>query len=264
VVEAELHFTDEQVEVALEAAVVDLQPPLGVAPEVLDAVDMAATVGEGLGVIDALVMEAVERQVIIGFIAVGVDDGVQLDVVHDCADELLAVTASGQDDPDLAAALQEAEDRYLAGGAPAALALARTAEVGLVGLDVSVELGQLGLAVGGDSLPKALVMSVGGVSMKTQVLGRPDSRNTEPEQPGDLIESISAEPVARSSETVGEQLPASLALAAPVGAAIMVAVLAARTFDVPIQLSAIRHMASLFGGRIAYLHKSELVWIVRY
>ena len=96
VVEAELHLPDEQMEVALEAAVVDLQPPFGVAPEVLDAVDVAASIGEGLGVIDTLMVETFEGQLVVGRVAVGVDDGVQLDVDPDCADELLPVAASGR------------------------------------------------------------------------------------------------------------------------------------------------------------------------
>ena len=53
VVEAELHLPDEETEVALETAVVGLSPSFGVAPEVLEALDMHPAIDRGLVMIDA-------------------------------------------------------------------------------------------------------------------------------------------------------------------------------------------------------------------
>jgi hypothetical protein len=78
-------------------------------------------------------MESVERKLIIGFVTVGVNDGVQLDIGQDHPVELFAVAASGQDYQDLAATLNENENGYLVAGPTAPLALAMTAQVGLVG-----------------------------------------------------------------------------------------------------------------------------------
>jgi hypothetical protein len=58
-----------------------------------------------------------------------------------------------QDDADLVAPLEQPKDGDLAAGAPASLSFTMAAEVGLVDLDVPLELLQLGLALGGAALP---------------------------------------------------------------------------------------------------------------
>ncbi len=72
--------------------------------------------------VDALVVDSVERQPVVGLPAVGVDDRVQLDIVQivqDRTDQMLAVTALGQDDPDRREAEPE-QTRYLTALFPAA------------------------------------------------------------------------------------------------------------------------------------------------
>lgn len=114
---------------------------------------MVLSVGELFLVIDPPVVEAVERELVISLPAVGVDDRVQLDVLQDRAQQVLLAAVGRQDDADLAASLEQPEDGDLAAGAPSALAFTMAAKVGLVDLDVPLELLQLGLAIGGDALP---------------------------------------------------------------------------------------------------------------
>ncbi|MBD3400928.1 MAG: hypothetical protein GF399_11455 [Candidatus Coatesbacteria bacterium] len=53
-IEAKLHLPDNQAEVALETAVVGLSPSFGIAPEVLEALDMHPAIDQGLVSVDAL------------------------------------------------------------------------------------------------------------------------------------------------------------------------------------------------------------------
>jgi hypothetical protein len=110
-------------------------------------------VNRGLIVFDPPVVEAVERQLVIGLPVVGVDDRVQLDVLQDGPQQLLLAAVGRQDDADLVAPLEQPADGELAAGALFALALAVAAEVGLLDLDGPLELLQLGLALGGAALP---------------------------------------------------------------------------------------------------------------
>ena len=76
---------EKEPEAAFEAAVVGLQAASGVAPEALEAVDRHLAVDQGLVVVDAPVVEPVERQRVIGLPAVGVDDRVQLELPSSAA-----------------------------------------------------------------------------------------------------------------------------------------------------------------------------------
>jgi hypothetical protein len=103
--------------------------------------------------VDPPVVEAVERQLVIGLPAVGVDDRVQLDVLQDRAQQVLLAAVGRQDDADLVAPLEQPADGDLAAGALFALAFTMAAEVGPVDLDVPLELLQPSLALDGAALP---------------------------------------------------------------------------------------------------------------
>ena len=163
-----------------------MKPPcqaFSIASGALWAVDMHFAIGQGLVVVDALVVDSVERQLVIGFSAVGVDDRAQLDmvqIVQDRTDQVLAVTALGEDDP--------------------------------------------------------------------------RRRDTEPEQTRYLTAVFRRRLVARPLGTMVEQLAATLALTTPVGAALVIAVVASGTLDVPVPRPAPpRHIDNVFGGRITDL-----------
>ena len=66
VIEAELHFFEEESEVLLPAAMVHLESALGEAPEVLDAIDMGAPFAEGLRVVDADMVEPFQIELVVG------------------------------------------------------------------------------------------------------------------------------------------------------------------------------------------------------
>jgi hypothetical protein len=110
---------------------------------------MHLAVKQCLVMVDPPVEEAVERQLVIGSPAVGVDDRVHLDVLQNGPQQVLLAAVGRQDDADLAASLEQPAGGELAAGAPASLSFTMAAEVGLVDLDGPLELLQLGLALGG-------------------------------------------------------------------------------------------------------------------
>jgi len=70
--EAERPFSDQESVVTLESSVIGLSAALGVAPEALEPVDMVLSVGVLFLMLDAPVVEAVEREFLVGPPAVGV------------------------------------------------------------------------------------------------------------------------------------------------------------------------------------------------
>jgi hypothetical protein len=77
-----LSLPDKEPEAALEAAVIGFLPALGVAPEVLEAVDRHLAVDQCLVIVDASAEETVERQLVISLPAVGEDDRVYLELLQ--------------------------------------------------------------------------------------------------------------------------------------------------------------------------------------
>ncbi len=120
-------------------AVIFSQPPFGLAPEVLDAVDMIFLVGKQFAVIDAEVMELRDIDGVIRFPAIGIDDGIGLYLAVDDRHQARAGRVRDDLGVDLAAALENAEDGDLAGGAAPAIAFAVAAEIALIQLDLAVE-----------------------------------------------------------------------------------------------------------------------------
>src|ERR1035437_9991692 len=74
-----------QVEVRVEGgyAVETTHMTLGLIPEVLDAVDVVLLIGEQLGVVDAVVLEAGYIEHVVGAEGIGVDDAVGNNLVLD-------------------------------------------------------------------------------------------------------------------------------------------------------------------------------------
>ncbi len=127
--------------------------PLGLVPEVLNAVDVAGLVGEALRVVDAQVMELGNVQHVIGRKAVGIDDGIGPDLVANDWEKRVGTGVWDHDGVDLAAPLQQPEDRNLAGGGEAALAFPRPAGIALVDLDLcGQQFRRFGRSALGDAL----------------------------------------------------------------------------------------------------------------
>ena len=79
-IEAPLTLLQKPVEVVRFDAVVVSQRTLGLAPEVLDAVDVVSLVRQQLRVVDAEVVELAHVQRVVASQRVGVDDGVGRDL----------------------------------------------------------------------------------------------------------------------------------------------------------------------------------------
>src|SRR5690606_18693727 len=137
-VEAELGLLQVQVEGVPGHAVELGQAVLGVAPEALDAVDVAASAGElVLAVVDAEVFGVADvDQAVVAGPAVGVDDALEADAAADRLPQRLFLHVGDDLGVDAVAPLEHAEDDGLAPGAPAPLAAdASGAEVGLIDFD---------------------------------------------------------------------------------------------------------------------------------
>ena len=115
------------------------QMTLGLAPEVLDAVDVVLLIGEQLGVVDAAMLEARHIEHIVGTEGIGVDDAVGDDLVlNDCL-QRFALCVRDNLGINLAATFEQAKHGNLAPSPATALALAMAAEVALVDLDLAEE-----------------------------------------------------------------------------------------------------------------------------
>lgn len=164
-VEAELHFFQVEIEVFATDSIVTFQLSLGIAPEVLDAVDMLPLAHrKALLVIDAVVLEAVKHQPVIRAEAVGVDHAHGYHFRPDNLPQRLARDIFHDPGIDLAAALQEPENGDFASRAAAARAFAATAEVALIGFDLAAERA-MGLALTGQTAADDLVDALGAVAV---------------------------------------------------------------------------------------------------
>src|SRR5271167_85234 len=78
-IESPLALLQEEVEVGGRDTVESSHMPLGLIPEVLDAVDVVVLIGEELGVVDAVVLEAGYVEHVVGAEGVRVDNAVGYD-----------------------------------------------------------------------------------------------------------------------------------------------------------------------------------------
>lgn len=118
-------------------AVVASQMPLGLVPEVLDAINVVEVVREQLGVVDADMVELRDVQHVVGSEAIGVDDRLRPDLFANDRKKRSGRGIWDDDDMHLAAPFQQSEHRHFAPGATSTLALAMAAEIALVNLDLS-------------------------------------------------------------------------------------------------------------------------------
>lgn len=213
-IEAELHFFEEESEVLLPAAMVHLESALGEAPEVLDPVDVGAPLAEGFGMVDSDVVKPLEVELVVGPVAIGVDPGLGCDMLADLPVEGLLVQAVGEDHPHGSLALEDAEDGNLARGATAAYPLPVAAEVGLVHLDFTAHGLGLPLALGQQDGPEPREVAEGRLAVHPEVFRHALGGHHEPEQPDNLPQGLSGNAWLASSP--GELLPAAPTFPSPI------------------------------------------------
>ena len=113
---------------------------LGLIPEVFNAINVVALVGEELGMVDSHVAEVAHVEGIVGLERIGIDDTVGLHLLLDNRENRRRAGVGDDGGVDLPAPLEQAEDRDLASGSTTTLALAPASKVALVGLDFPAEL----------------------------------------------------------------------------------------------------------------------------
>ena len=139
-VEAPFALLEEPVEAFLFDAIEPTQMTLGLIPEVFNAINVIAPVGEELGVVDAHVMEVAHVESVVGLERIGVYDTVGLYLLPDYRQQCRGAGVGDDGSEDFSAPLEQAEDRDLASSSSPPLAFASASEVALVGLDFSAEL----------------------------------------------------------------------------------------------------------------------------
>src|SRR5512137_1114676 len=149
----ELEFFEIQREPGFGDAMVLHQSLFGPAPEPLQAVDVDPARGEELLVVYFQVPVATKHQAVIAAEAIGIDHAASANLLDGELEQSGRRDVRDHADVDLAVALQDAKDRHFASSASASLALAPTAEVGLVELDLAAQqaLGIFGMAQDGHS-----------------------------------------------------------------------------------------------------------------
>src|ERR1035437_7088070 len=90
-IETPLALLQVEVKVGGGNAIETAHMTLGLIPEVLDAVDVVLLIGEQLGVVDAVVLEAGYIEHVVGAEGIGVDDAVGNDLVFNDSLQRLAL-----------------------------------------------------------------------------------------------------------------------------------------------------------------------------
>ncbi len=116
-------LTEIQMKVFARHATIRVEPVLGVAPEALDAIDMVPPLGPTL-LLAHHDMVALHPQARIGLPVVGVVKATWGGMGADQVNDLIGVACRDREGLDLTVTLHDAHDQHLAGGTPAALALA--------------------------------------------------------------------------------------------------------------------------------------------
>ena len=117
VVEAPFAFLEVEGELRFWDAIVAAQVAFGLAPEVLDAVDMVSPLGEKLAMVDAHVAELGHVEHVVGLETVAIDHGIGLNARPDDREERCRSNVWDDHRMHLAAPLEQSEDGNLAGSA---------------------------------------------------------------------------------------------------------------------------------------------------
>ncbi len=162
-IEAPFALLEEPVKAFFFDAIESTQMTLGLIPEVFNAINVVALVGEELGVVDPHVAEVANVESIVGLERIGIDDTVGLDLLLDYGQQCRSARVGNDRCIDLPAPFEQAKDRYLACRASTSPALAPSSEVAFVGLHFPAELVARKLA--GDEFAKPHEETRSGIAM---------------------------------------------------------------------------------------------------
>lgn len=169
-IEPQVHLLQVQQERAARDAIIALQFGLGIAPEVLDAVDVPAAGGEAFAMVDAVVPVALGDQPIVAGTLVRVDGAALGHLLADHSPKRLPREVRHGAGVHLAASLQEPKDGHVARSTPAPQSLPVPSEIGFVRFDLSVE-GRAALTVPSQVVANDLIDALGTVAVDPEHRG---------------------------------------------------------------------------------------------
>lgn len=150
------------------------QAALGKAPEGFDAIDVSATFGKALGLVNANMFVVADiDQAVVAAPGIGEDNALGIDLAPQRPLESEGRTVRHDLGVDAALAFVDAEDRLLEGAASAPTRSRSTAQPGrtkitFIGLDHANEESQLHELMGKNHLTKKGVVTINGVAVEAQ------------------------------------------------------------------------------------------------
>ena len=138
-IEAPFALLKEPVEMFLFDAIESAQMTLGLAPKILDAVDVIVSLGEVFGMVDTNMVEVGNIQRIVDSQSVSIDNAVGAYLLLDNWHNGLPFCIGDNSGVNLSLALEKPKDSHFASRSTTSLALARPAEIALVGFHFPVE-----------------------------------------------------------------------------------------------------------------------------
>ena len=177
-IEAKFHLFQIQEKVTSAHSIIASKFGFRKAPEVLDAVDMAALGNcKGLAVVDSIVSIAVGDEPVVASEGVGVDGRSFRDALPDNCPERFSRYVWNGGGVDFAVSLENAEYRDFPGSSSPALALTNTAEVTLVNLMLPVVKRRFCFAGKHDTLANERVDAVSRMAIDGRFQSRPRGRD---------------------------------------------------------------------------------------
>ena len=165
-------------EVGFGDAVVAAEVAFGLVPDVLDAVDMVATIGdEGFGMVDPHVVELGDVKDVARAETVGVDNAIGLDPMANDADQGWRPGIGDDHRVNPSTPLEKAKDRHLARRSSAPLAFADATETALIDRDFTGRKRRVLGQFGGDDLAQLVETEDRGVAVDPHQFGRRARRN---------------------------------------------------------------------------------------
>lgn len=188
VLETKFHLFQIQEKLVAGDPIVPFQFGLGIAPEVLDAVDVpAAACGKRLPMVDAVVPIALGNQAVVAGELIRVDRAALRHLLSDHGPKRLPSHIGHRAGVDPAAPLQEPKNSDFARGAPASEPLAMPSEIGLVRFDFAAQ-GRPTFTVLSQVAANHLVDPFGTVAVDPKYVGRLQGRDLQGEKVNELME----------------------------------------------------------------------------
>jgi hypothetical protein len=134
-----------------------------------------------VAVVDTMMTKARDVENVVDIVAVSIDDRVRHDLLADDRQQRLALQIGRHHGIDFSAAFEDAEHRYLAGGAAAMFAFAMAAKVAFIDLNLP-RYRRTGLDLAGDYFAQPVVEIGRRFAVHTSQIGRHPSRHAGDEK----------------------------------------------------------------------------------